>query len=78
MSDINTLLNQIQASITLANQLSKDPSDNFAACISSLQAAMTTISASENRSSVCKCPCHSGNTSWHAFACGCYTGNPQL
>ncbi len=78
MSDINTLLAQIKASIDLANQLSQDPSDNFALCSTSLQAAQSTLTSSEDKSAICTCQCHIVGPDWHALPCGCLTGNPVL
>jgi hypothetical protein len=77
MSDINDLLQLIQNSIDLANQLSQDPSDNFALCATSLTAARSAISTTD-RSAECRCPCHTVRPDWHGLPCGCYTGNPVL
>lgn len=77
MSELTNLLNQIQSAIDLANQMSQDPTDNFAICSSSLQAARAALST-EDRSAECLCQCHTLGEEWHALPCGCYTGNPWL
>ncbi len=78
MSDFDTLLAQIQASINLANSLTENPDDNYAICATSLVVARDALVASVDKSADCKCLCHQGNPEWHALPCGCYTGNPLL
>jgi hypothetical protein len=78
MSDYDTLLSQVQASIDLANSLTQNPDDNYAACATALLAARDVLTASLDKSAQCLCPCHQGNPNWHALPCGCYSGNPIL
>lgn len=78
MSDFDTLLAQIQASISLANSLTQNPDDNYAACATALTAARDALVASTDKSSECLCQCHTIGPEWHALPCGCYTGNPVL
>lgn len=78
MSDFDTLLAQIQASIDLTNSLTQNPDDNYAATAALLVSARAALTASTDKSSICVCECHQGKPDWHALPCGCYTGNPLL
>ena len=78
MSDFNTLLTQIQASIDVANSLTQNPDDNYAACATALTAARNALTASLDKSADCLCDCHSDKPNWHSDPCGCYNGNPYL
>jgi len=78
MSDYDTLLAQIQTSIDLANSLTQNPDDNYAATAALLVSARTALTTSLDKSSECQCQCHQGNPDWHALPCGCYSGNPLI
>jgi len=75
MSDLNSLLEQIQTALNSANELSQDVDDNFALCAQSLTTARSILVGDQDRSADCHCLCHT-NPGWHALPCGCYTGNP--
>jgi len=77
MSDFDTLLAQIQSSIDLANSLSQNPDDNYAACAGVLTTARDALTASIDKSADCLCQCHT-NPEWHSEPCGCYSGKPYL
>jgi len=77
MSDFDTLLAQIQASINLANSATQNPDDNFAACAAALVEARAALTGSLDKSADCLCECHT-NPLWHSEPCGCYSGKPYL
>jgi hypothetical protein len=78
MSDYDTLLAQLEATLDFANSLTQNPDDNYAACAASLVAARDALTAGIDKSADCQCPCHQGNPNWHDSPCGCYAGNPLL
>lgn len=78
MSDINDLLTLIQNSIDLSNQLTQGPDDNFSRAAVSLEEIKILLLSSNDRSSECRCECHTQGEDWHALPCGCYAGNPVL
>lgn len=73
------LIKRLEEVITLANELSKRETDQYARCVEELIKAEACLERCQERdkSAECVCRCHTDLSYRHAAPCGCYSGNPK-